>query len=83
LSANLHDLGNSVVFDAEKLQVGNHVKMDGIVLIVSKIEGERVFVQPVVGADLLMYRIKQYRLWIGLAVAATIGLVVLYGKGII
>jgi len=72
LSDNLHNLGPAVVFDADNMVEGQHVILEGHLFFVSKIQDERVFLQPVVGISLLTYKIKRYSLWIsfGAAIAA-------------
>lgn len=60
MSDNLHDLGSTVVFDAENMRVGMYVKMGDQLLVISKIEGERVFVEPVTGALLYIHKARKH-----------------------
>lgn len=80
MSDNLFDLGSSVVFDAKDMQVGQHINMDGTIFVISKIEGERVFLQPVVGWSLIRYRMSQNKILVGVVLLLVLGFAI-YFKG--
>lgn len=72
------NLGTVVVFDAKKLVIGSHIVIDKIPFLVEKIIDEKVFLQPILGWNLLVYYyFKHFRKWVLLLLGSGLSLAIL------
>lgn len=58
-SDSLVEIGVGAVLDADKLKIGNYVRMDGMVFVVTNTENGMVGLRPLTGLDLIRYHIKK------------------------
>lgn len=61
-----YNLGVVAVLDAQKLSEGMHISIDGQILVVTRIEGEAVFIRPLSTRERWFENVKKYRLAIGI-----------------
>jgi len=54
------ELGPGVVIDADKMKVGTYHTIAGELVKIARADHQSVCFQPVVGSELLVYRIKRH-----------------------
>lgn len=52
------NLGKSIVLSANDMKKGQYINMDGTIVAISRVNGPDVVLRPVVGAELLKYKIQ-------------------------
>jgi len=83
---SLVELGSTAVLDAKNLQVGQIITLDDDhVVIVTGIEGERIYTRPLIGFEYAWFRWKYFIIFCGLAGAYVIymilGILITLWKG--
>lgn len=72
------ELGNAVVLDASNLSTGDKVVIEGEIFEITKHNAAEVVLRPIVGFELLLYRMNKHKIiLLVLALVIAVGVVII------